>query len=358
METTSSICMAAHLSGRRSQPGCPRARTSDLPHSGLNTLRAARCAIWLISSCTDAARWLVPPAARAERLLAGRPDCVERGYLLVPSAIRPSWKQTSRRLAAYLRAGCRHRRAFRRRGPRQPGPAGSSPRDGAARRGGPGRRADGRGDDCRHLGRALAHHRRHHLLQRRRGLLRVVRHAPRAGMYRSARPLVRVPARHGCVSRGMLRSTRRDSRCCEALGRTRRTRPGTPAINSTQPTRRGPAGPPTTSSRRSIDCAGSSAKAKSTAWQATRAVRHIQAWPCCGSRRVVVTTQRRLSAGSSTRHAIAVPGPDSSDQPWKSCSRAVSRPRRVAPPRSCKRSRRSWQCATSVPSPRGRWAPC
>ena len=82
--------MAAHLSGRdeASEDALARAHQTFLTQG--DTLRAARCAIWLIfelhgrGEMARSSGW----AARAERLLAARPECVERGYLLVPSAIK------------------------------------------------------------------------------------------------------------------------------------------------------------------------------------------------------------------------------------------------------------------------------
>jgi len=82
--------MAAHLSGRDEACEDALARAHQTFLTQGDTRRAARCAIWLIlelrgrGEMARSSGW----AARAERLLAAQPDCVERGYLLVPSAIK------------------------------------------------------------------------------------------------------------------------------------------------------------------------------------------------------------------------------------------------------------------------------
>jgi len=81
---------AAHLSGddAASEQALTRAHQAFLTMR--ETLRAVRCAIWLMfelhgrGEIAKSSGW----AARAERLLEERPDCVERGYLLVPSALK------------------------------------------------------------------------------------------------------------------------------------------------------------------------------------------------------------------------------------------------------------------------------
>ena len=97
--------MAAHLSGRdeASEDALARAHQAFLAQG--DTPRAARCAIWLIfelhgrGEVARSSGW----SARAERLLAARPDCVERGYLLVPPRSRRSCRETSGRAATSSR---------------------------------------------------------------------------------------------------------------------------------------------------------------------------------------------------------------------------------------------------------------
>ena len=95
------LAMAAHLSGREQEASPILARA----HQGFlgqgDTRRAARCAFWLgfvafnNGGLAQASGWL----ARAERLLVALPDCVEQGYLLVPTGIKSAREGDGR--AAY-----------------------------------------------------------------------------------------------------------------------------------------------------------------------------------------------------------------------------------------------------------------
>ena len=82
------LATAAYLLGRDAESADFLARAYH-DHLGTDAVeRAARCATWLAfalllqGETAPAGGWL----ARAERLLASRSDCAERGFLLVPSA--------------------------------------------------------------------------------------------------------------------------------------------------------------------------------------------------------------------------------------------------------------------------------
>ncbi len=86
------LATAAYLLGRDAESADFLARAYH-DHLGTDAVeRAARCATWLAfalllqGETAPAGGWL----ARAERLLASRSDCAERGFLLVPSAYQ-SW---------------------------------------------------------------------------------------------------------------------------------------------------------------------------------------------------------------------------------------------------------------------------
>ena len=348
-----------HLSGGTKPRGCARARASDLPHSGRH---AARRPLRHLADLRTARRGEMARssgwAARAERLLAARPDCVERGYLLVPSAIKAvmegDFEKARDIFAQAVVIGERfgdqdlvnlaqqgRARAIVRLGAVDEGVAlmdevmvavtsgelspiivgtiycsvvrpASSCSTCAACRNGPRRSATGASPSPTWL--------------------------PIEGSVSFDAPRVK-------VLRGLWPDAEDEA--------------GMPAISSLSPRAADRQGPPTTSSRRSIDCAGSSPKRKTrTAWQATPAARLIPASPSYGSRRAVVRTRPPLSAGSWTKLAIAAPGPGFSDQPWRSSSTGglEAEARRAA--EELQRSRQPWGRRTSVPSPRGRWAPC
>jgi len=85
------LALAAHLLGKEAEHADILARAHQRFLAAGNVERAARCAFWLsftllnTGEMAQAGGWL----ARAQRLLDDtRHDCVERGYLLVPSGIR------------------------------------------------------------------------------------------------------------------------------------------------------------------------------------------------------------------------------------------------------------------------------
>lgn len=85
------LAVAAHLLGKETEQAEMLARAHQRYLAEGNRPRAARCAFWLgftllhTGEMAQAGGWL----ARANRLLdEGKHDCVERGYLLVPSGIR------------------------------------------------------------------------------------------------------------------------------------------------------------------------------------------------------------------------------------------------------------------------------
>src|SRR5215467_9613038 len=83
------LAEAARLTGREADSTDILARA----HQGFSSIgdfpRAARCAIWLgfsallNSEFAQASGWV----ARARRLLEGRQECVEQGYLLLPTGL-------------------------------------------------------------------------------------------------------------------------------------------------------------------------------------------------------------------------------------------------------------------------------
>jgi DNA-binding CsgD family transcriptional regulator len=82
---------AAHLLGREDESGEIAARAHHAYLARGNARRAARCAFWLAMTLlfkgetAQASGWV----SRGRRLLdAGQHDCVERGYLLLPDALR------------------------------------------------------------------------------------------------------------------------------------------------------------------------------------------------------------------------------------------------------------------------------
>ena len=83
------LAVVAHLTGRNEAGHAARERAIQAHVDAGRPERAARCAFWLgmqLSRRGEPARgggWL----ARAERLVADRPDAVEHGYLLVPRAL-------------------------------------------------------------------------------------------------------------------------------------------------------------------------------------------------------------------------------------------------------------------------------
>ncbi|MER5206469.1 response regulator transcription factor [Streptomyces sp. NPDC002825] len=90
------LATAAYLTGHDTECGAATERAHQAYLSLGETARAVRCAFWLALPLLlrgETARgggWL----ARAHRLLdEGRLDCVERGYLLVPQAIRLVYKR-------------------------------------------------------------------------------------------------------------------------------------------------------------------------------------------------------------------------------------------------------------------------
>src|SRR5262245_56579757 len=95
------LALAAHLTGRESETPELLSREHQAFLSAGAVRGAARCAFWLgfgLLFSGDVAQgggWL----ARAERLLEGEPDCVERGYLLMPYGLR--WFREGEAAKAY-----------------------------------------------------------------------------------------------------------------------------------------------------------------------------------------------------------------------------------------------------------------
>ena len=89
-EDLEELSKAAHLIGRQSDSLDLLARAHQGFLSRGETRRAARSAFWLgfialvSGESAQAGGWL----SRADRLLEGEPDCVERGYLLLPGGYR------------------------------------------------------------------------------------------------------------------------------------------------------------------------------------------------------------------------------------------------------------------------------
>jgi DNA-binding CsgD family transcriptional regulator len=89
-EDLEGLATAAHLTGREAEGADAMARAHREFADRGEVCRAARCAFWLglVSlfggAPAQASGWL----ARGQRLLEGQPDCVERGYLLMPAGIR------------------------------------------------------------------------------------------------------------------------------------------------------------------------------------------------------------------------------------------------------------------------------
>ena len=89
-EDLEAISIAAHLTGKQTLSVDLLARAHQGFVSRGEIQRAARSAFWLGfialvgGEPAKAGGWL----ARAERLLQGQPDCVERGYLLLPTGFR------------------------------------------------------------------------------------------------------------------------------------------------------------------------------------------------------------------------------------------------------------------------------
>ena len=84
------LALAAHLTGREGETPELLSRAHQAFLSAGAVRSAARCAFWLglgllyNGDVAQGGGWL----ARAERLLEGEPDCVERGYLLMPYGLR------------------------------------------------------------------------------------------------------------------------------------------------------------------------------------------------------------------------------------------------------------------------------
>ena len=84
------LAHAAHLTGRETASADFLARAHQGFLSRGETQRAARCAFWLgftalvNGELAQAGGWL----SRANRVLDGQPDCVEKGYLLLPVGYR------------------------------------------------------------------------------------------------------------------------------------------------------------------------------------------------------------------------------------------------------------------------------
>jgi len=84
------FAQAAFLTGREREGGDLLSRAHQAFLSRADTQPAARCAIWLAftlltnGESAKAGGWL----SRAGRLLDGQPDCVEKGYLLLPDGYR------------------------------------------------------------------------------------------------------------------------------------------------------------------------------------------------------------------------------------------------------------------------------
>ena len=85
------LAVAGYLLGRDSESARAWARAASALEDRGEEQRAARCAFWLVfelmnrDEMAQAAGWL----ARAGRLLEGcDPDCAERGFLLLPGAVR------------------------------------------------------------------------------------------------------------------------------------------------------------------------------------------------------------------------------------------------------------------------------
>ena len=195
------LAQAAQLIGKESESAELLARA----HQGFlrrgDTQRAVRCAFWLgfvallNGEVAQAGGWL----SRAERLLAGESDCVERGYLLLPTGYRsvhggdPALAYATFVQAAEIgtRFGDRDLATLALQGQgraliREPGG------DAAGRSNG---RGHGRRGICSSCGRSV--------LQRDRGLRRNFRFAACAGVDVGVGEVVLVPTRHCPVPRAM-----------------------------------------------------------------------------------------------------------------------------------------------------------
>jgi tetratricopeptide (TPR) repeat protein len=101
------FAMAAHLIGKETEGTEILARAHQGFLTAGETQRAARCAFWLgfiafnNGEQAQAGGWL----ARAQRLIEGQAECVERGYLLLPGGIRAFREgDTAAAYAAFVKA--------------------------------------------------------------------------------------------------------------------------------------------------------------------------------------------------------------------------------------------------------------
>ena len=84
------LAMAAQLSGREAETNELLVRAHQMSLSADDVRGAARCATFLgfkllfDGEYAQSGGWL----ARARRLLADQPECVEHGYLLLPEGLR------------------------------------------------------------------------------------------------------------------------------------------------------------------------------------------------------------------------------------------------------------------------------
>jgi ATP/maltotriose-dependent transcriptional regulator MalT len=84
------LSAAAHLTGRDAEAADILARVHQAYLAQQNPQKAARCAAWVSLTClfkgdlAQSSGWL----SRAQRLLEDQPECVERGYVLLPLGVR------------------------------------------------------------------------------------------------------------------------------------------------------------------------------------------------------------------------------------------------------------------------------